>query len=279
MANLRILYENQLDASDATLSASTSASSLVANNLRSDLKTKVHRSTGNTVTYTMTWLNPRLFNMAALIFTNLSSTATMRARVYSEATDLTHVYDSGPKLACAYQPLGMWAWGNQPLGVNAFRFGGASHGRIYFPDVIGKKLVIDVEDSYGQSQYIEASRLLCGQYWSPETNPEYGMETRYEFGTEHELSDAGDLRTERRPIRRGLSFNLSWLKNEGDQLMFHEIMMSNGMYRPIFISMFPESDDPALEQRNQMYCKLEGDTSMSHPSFGVFALPLTLREI
>lgn len=279
MPNLRILYENQLDAADASLSASTSASSLVANNLRSDLKTKIHRSINKTVTYTMTWLNPRLFNMAALMFTNLSSTATMRARLYTEATDLEPIYDTGAKLACASQPLGMWAWGSHPLGVNAFRFGGASHGRIYFTDTMAKKLVLDVDDELGATSYIEASRLLCGQYWSPETNADYGMEGIYEFNTEHELSDAGDLRTERRPIRRGLAINLNWLKESGDQLMLHEILMSNAMVRPIFISLFPESTDPALEQRHQMYCKLDGDTRMSHPSYGVFAVPMNLREI
>lgn len=279
MPNLRILYENATDAVDASLGASTSASLLSPSNLRNDLKTKVHRSVGPTVTYTLTWVNPRVLNMVALMFTNLTSTAKMRARVFTEATDLNPVYDSGLLLACASAPLGTWAWGSQPLGVNAFRFGGASHGRIYFTATMGKKLVIDVDDSFNPSQYVEAARLLCGQYWTPETNADYGMETSYEFGTEHTLSDAGDLRTERRPIRRGIAFDLNWLRDNGDQLKVHEILMSNAMVKPIFISLFPENLDTTLEQRHQLYAKLDGDTSMSHPVFGTFAVPLRLREI
>jgi hypothetical protein len=252
---------------------------LVPSNLRSDLKTKVHRSTGPTVTYTITWLNARVFNMVAFMFTNLTSGAKARVRLYANIEDITPTFDSGYQDACANIPLGMWAWGGQPLGVNAFRFGGASHGRAYFDDMLAKKIVVDLDDPYNTNGYLEVSRLLCGQYWSPETNADYGMEAKYEFGTEHELSDAGDLRTERRPIRRGIAFQLSWLKDPADQIKMHEILMSNAMARPIFLSMFPEDVDTGLEQRHQLYCKLDGDIGMSHPSYGVFAMPLNLREI
>lgn len=277
ISTLRILYDNEAD-NITQLTASASAGSLLPSNMLNDIKTSVWRSVGSSVTLIAQWPTARQLNMFALAFTNLTPLATFRLRGFATVLDTTPNVDSGTVSACGYQPLGMWNWGQVPLGVNAYRFGGISHGRVYFPGAICQKITVDIIDS-NPSGYIEAARLITGSYWAPECNPAYDASFGYKYSAEHEESEAGDLRTERRPRRRTMDFNMAWLKTEADQFSMHEILLGNGMDRPLWVSLFPEHPDPALEQRCQLYCKLDGDHGMSHPRFGIFAAPLKMLEI
>lgn len=276
--NIRVMYENQADET-SSLTADTTAGTLVAANLLTDVKTQVHRSTALTVQYDLQWAATVTLNMVALPFVNYTAEATMRVRGYTEVADVVAAVDTGAELCCAYQPLGIWAWGMLPLGVNAFRYGGGTYARSFFAATPVKKILIDISDPGNSAGYLEAARVVTGAYWEPETNPEYGAELSYKYGSQHVESEAGDLRTERRPKRRGMSFSLPWISTEADRLAMHEILLGNGLDHPIFISLFPEHSDPVLEQQFQMWAKLTGDTSMSHPKYGMFATPLTLREI
>lgn len=277
MANLRILYENQVKRA-ISIAASTVAGSLVAENLRNDVKTSIHRSSSTTCTYTFLWTNAVNLNMAALAFTNFTAGATIRARVYAEQADSTAIRDSGVVAGCAYAPLGQFSWGLTNLGVNAFRFGGASYARVYFTGSAGKKLTLDVVDTVNPAGFLEAGCAIAGTYWSPDCNPEYGAEMILQYQAQHSRSDFGDLRTERRAKNRGLKMNLNWIKTAADQLQMHSILMQ-GMETPMWVSLFPEDLNPVLEQRHQIYSKLVGDTSIGHPKFGQFAAPLEVVEI
>lgn len=279
MANdMRVLYENITDLSYKLL-ANASQGNLLPANLRNDLKSEVWRCNTTTGQLTIAWTLPRPMNMCALMFTNLTSTAQMKVRGWTTEADLNPVFDTGYQLACTYAPLGNLNWGSFPLGVNAFRFGGISHARSYFGDQTVAKLVIDIMDPDNLSGYVEAARLVTGSYWAPECNPAYGAELLYKFYTAHEETQSGDLRTERRPRRRGLNFNMQWIKTQQDQYAMHEIMLAAGMDTPIFVSLFPENPDPLLEQRYQMWAKLDGDHTMSHPQYGIFSIPMRLLEI
>lgn len=276
---IRICYENLTNESNSLVASSTSGN-LVASNMTNDLKGEVWRSASKVLsTITITWSAARNVNMVGLIFTNLTATATMRVRGYTNVGDSTPNFDTGTNNACTYAPLGALNWGSFPLGVNAFRFGGVSHGRSYFPTANVAKLIIDITDNDNVNNYIEVARLLTGIYWEPECNPEYGAEFIYKFYQNHEETQSGDLRTERRPRRRGINFNLAWLQSQQDLYAMNEIFLAAGMDTPIWISLFPENADPLLEQRCQMYVKLDGDHSMSHPKYGIFAAPLRLLEI
>jgi hypothetical protein len=277
-ANIRIMYENLADTASSLIASST-AGSLVASNLLSDIRTRVHRSTATTVSYTLQWPVAKIVNMAAVAFTNLTSTATMRVRCYTEPTDSIPVLDTGNVLACGYVPLGLFGWGAQPIGVNAFRYVGGAYGRVYFALTSCKMMVVTLDDPTNSMGYIEASRLITGSYWEPDSNPGWGLELKAHYDSEHEISEAGDVRTERRAIRRGLEMELSWIKSEIDQQRFYELMIGTGKNRPIFVSLFPMAANPALEQRFQMYAKLLGDLSLSHPKFGLFTAPVSMMEI
>lgn len=281
MPNLRILYNNVADECSSIAADSTSGS-LVAANLLTDTKTEVHRSTSTTVRYTLQWASLQTLNMAALPFCNLTSTATIRARLYTNTSDVvgsaTPAGDSGVVLACAYAALGVWAWGSAPLGVNAFSYGGSAYGRVYFPSAQGRKLVLDVVDTDNTAGHIDAARIVAGHYWSPARNAAYGPSIAPKSNTQGRRTDSGDLRTERRPQHRVLRLDLTHLDNADDRATVYDLLVGNGMTRPVFVSLFPEHSDPRREQSHQVYGKLI-DSAVSAPSFGVFAAPLEIEEI
>jgi hypothetical protein len=274
---LRILYDNKADTA-SVLTASTTSGALAASNLLTDYKTEVHRATATSVTYTLNWAAPVVVNAAILAFTNFTSTATMRARAYTNIADGSPATDSGTVLACAYQPFGLWDWGMLPLGVNAFSYGGFAYGRVYLPATSCQKLVIDVVDVDNTAAYVEAARLITGAYWEPGINPDFGPSIAPKSNTKHQRTDAGDLRTERRPVSRSLKLNLGMIAAGADRARVYDILRGNGMTKPVFLSLFPENAEPALEQAHQLWGKLN-DSVVSHPTYGIFAAPLEIEEI
>ena len=81
MSNLRIIHANYADQA-TTLTASTTSGSLAASYMQTDLKGQAHRSTGTSVTYTLTWTNGVTLGAVALPATNLTAAATLRVRLY-----------------------------------------------------------------------------------------------------------------------------------------------------------------------------------------------------
>jgi hypothetical protein len=290
MPNLRLLYSNAAD-SASTLTADTTSGSLVAANLLTDVKTEVHRSTATTLRITAKFANGlKVFNMAALAFTNLTSTATMRSRVYSLLTDVADVstaaVDSGTAPCCAYAPLGNFTFGVDPLGmngypaslgVNQFPYGGFSYGRSYFTATAGRQLVIDITDSDNPAGYIECGRLIAGWYWEPSLGAGGAAKVVPSSNTAHRRTDAGDLKTELRPRSRSVPFDMSVITDASERMRVWKLLRENGMTSPVFFSMYPANADPVLEQANQVWGKLS-DSALANPSYGIFAASLEVQE-
>ena len=277
MANLRILHDNAANRV-SSLTANTTSGSLAAANLLTDRKAEVHRATATSVTYTATWASPELMSMVALAFTNYTSTATIRVRAYTLAADVSPAVDTGAVLACGYSPLGLWPWGTVPLGVNAFSYGGGTYGRAYFTAGAYEKLVIDIVDVDQPLSYVEAARLIVGAYWAPEYNPGYGATARVNDTTANSRSQSGDLRSDVGTVSRSLPVDLERIVPT-DRARLWNILRGSAKSGPVFISLFPEDDDPELEQAHQLYGKLASDLAISHPMFGNFSAPLEVEEM
>ena len=50
-----------------------------------------------------------------------------------------------------------------------------------------------------------------------------------------------------------------------DRARLWNILRGSAKSGPVFISLFPEDDDPELEQAHQLYGKLASDLAISHP--------------
>lgn len=276
MTNLRIIHHNAAD--QAALTASSQSGSLSVANLSTDIKSEVWRSTGTHATLRAVFPAAALIGAVAFPFCNLSSAATLRVRGYALAADAVPAFDTGALQACAHQPLGAWDWGLEPLGVNAFSYGGGAYGRAWFAPAWVEKLEIDIDDALNPAGYIEASRLVAGTYWSPEINADYGASLTADDASQHYRSEGGDLLTNIGPRSRKLALSLNAM-SPPDRSKLMAILRGNGKSRPVFISLFPESDDPLLEQDHQVYGKLPDAAAVATPQFERYSTSITVEEI
>lgn len=276
MNNLRIVYSNSADT--ATITASTTAGGLVASNLVTDYKSEVWRSSSTSATLTATWATAQMLGVVSLPFCNFTSTATMRVRGYTEATDSSPFFDTTALLCCAYSPLGQWDWGAQPLGVNAFSYAGGAYATVWFTIAAVKKIVVDLVDTANTAGYLEAGRLVTGSYWSPSLNADYGASVSPVDSTKVERTDAGDPIKGRGHKHRVLALNLSEM-SESDRSQCYNLLLGNGLARPVLISLYPESDTPQLEQAHQLYGSLNQLGAIAVPTFNRYSAPITVEEI
>jgi hypothetical protein len=276
MANLRIVYDNAANRA-ATLVASTTAGTLAASNMLTDIKSEVWRSTSTSATITLTWNTAEVVSAVALPFCSLTSTATIRVRCYTNTADVTPATDSGTVLA-APSSLGSSTWGTMPLGVNAYSYGGSAYADVWLTPAAVKKVVIDLVDTSNALGYVEAAKIVVGQYWSPSVNTGYGAKVGVDETTRHERSDAGDLRTDRGASYKTLTFDLG-LMPATDRNQMWNIIRGNGMYKPVFVSLCPESSDTMEEQIFQIYGKMTRASGLQYQFMNQFATSLQIEEI
>lgn len=276
MPNLRVVYDNVVNR--AALTASSEAGNLVVGNLKNDRKTAVWRTTSKTATLTVVFPEAEIVGCVALPFCNLSATATIRVRGYTNVSDQSPAFNTGPQLACAPAAFGEWDWGALPLGVNAFSYVGGTYGAVWFPLNSVRKLVIDIDDSLSEASYIESARCVIGSYWSPKVNADWGAAIQMVDRSKHERSDASDLRTERGTRSRKINIDLKHM-DPSDRAQLWNILGGNGMSYPVFMSLVPESDDPVEEQTYQIYAKLTQQSKVAHQYHRAFQAPLELEEV
>ena len=305
--NLRIIYQNIVDVSTTTITASSTASaSTPATNMAVNTKSQVWRSssvTSSAVNGVFTARANMVVSFASSIvggvvlpFCNLSSSATIRVRGYNGTVPTmggtvdipttsatgTLVFDTGIVLAAPYQLLGISNWGNLPTGVNSYSYGGGNYGRVWVPTVSQgdcTSLLIEIVDTQNQNPYIEVSRLVIGSYWSPTYNTSFGLSSGVKDLSVSKRSDAGDLVTTRGTMYRTLNFDLRYL-TPSDRLQFSKIMRGNGLSKPLLISIFPDnSTDWDKEQAHQIYGKLSQLTDITHPIFEMYSSNVTIDEI
>lgn len=250
MANLRIIYDNAADASTTT--ASTTSGSLVASNMKTDIKSQVHRSTGTSVSYTLTWTSDKVISGVALPCTNLSSSATIRVRLLNSGGST--IADSGVVLACSGLNLGLWNW-TTAMNANTFAYGGFSKTAVWFNSEYNtRSLIIDLVDSSNPAGYIDCSRAIAGKYWSPAINADFGAESNIVDRSKVERSEAGDLIADRGTLHDTLSFTTANL-TEAERAEVMLMMRKAGTSRNIFVSLLPSDTSATAEQDFMIYGK------------------------
>jgi hypothetical protein len=284
MPNLRIIHDNAADR--AMLSASSQAGALGPVNLQRDSKSSVLRATGTAQTITATWPTQEAIACVALIFTNMTSSARMRVRGYAQPGDTNPVLDTGSIFPCRAAVHGSFPWGVLPLGWNAYKAGGANtwgrgggaDGVAWFAPVRVRKLVIDLSAPQSPEGYLEISRLVAGNYWSPEYNADYGAQLLVQDTSEDYRTAAGDLKTAKGATSDKLSINLSHL-TPMDRARLMRILRENGKGKAMLFSLFPEDADPLLEQDHMLYGKTSNIDAVATPYFETYSAPLQIEGI
>lgn len=274
MNNLRIIYSNAADRA-TSLAASTTAGSLVAAYMQSDIKGKAHRSTGTSVSYTLTWTDGETISGAGLPAMNLTADATARMRLWSDTGGTTLIADSGTGYACPGLDLGMWDW-TLPLNANAFAYGGASKSAVWLDAAyFARRCVIDIVDTGNPAGYIDCSRLVIGNHWSPSKNADYGAKIGLIDTTESKRNDAGDLLPDLGVKHDRMQLDLKLL-NEADRAQLMRIARNAGTSRNIFLSLLPGNSMSVAEQDHMIYGKRD-NSDVSSDYFSVFSQSFTME--
>ena len=257
MPTLRIIHINRADQA-TSLTASTTAGSLVAALMQTDYKGEAHRSTGTSVTYTLTWTAGTTLGAVALPATNLTAAATIRVRLYDATSAGTLLLDTGTITACPGLNLDPWTV-TTALNVNQFAYGAAAKAVAWFANTAAvKRAVIDLVDTGNAAGYIDCARIVAGPWWSPTWNAEYGATATVVDNTANTRSDAGDLISDRAPMHQELTFRIPILP-EADRAALLKAIRANGVWKPVFISLHP-GNGTAAEQDHMIYGKRKNAT-------------------
>jgi len=247
MANVRIIYD---DAAERTsnITAATSASGYDPLGLKTNTKSLAHRSSGTSITYTLTWTSDETINGIILPATNLSSASTISVVAKNSGGTAVYTHNSGTAVsACTNTTLDYYPG---IKNVNSFPYGGLSKTAIWFTTTPTTVRSLEITLNRGTNptanpaypSYIDCSRIVCGKYWEPEVGVDKdGLELTVNDTTQTSRSDTGDLYTDRGTIYDQLTFNMSILsKTDREELI--KIFKWVGSYRNIAVSVFPEGN-------------------------------------
>lgn len=264
MANLRILY-NDIVKNVSSITASNTAIGLGAIFMKSDTKSEVHRSTGTSVSYTLSWSSDQAINTVILPCTNLSGTATIRIRLYNSA--LVELYDSTVITAVPGFNLDV---STITYNANLFSYGFMSKSALWISSTYStvRSCVIDLVDTNNDAGYIDCSRILAGVFWEPSNNIENGVQIQSIDGSIISRTNAGELVYDIGFINDKISFNFALL-SEDDRTELMKIIRKVGVTKNFFISIFPGYTTSTVEQDFMIYGK-RSNSAFTYKVFGFY---------
>jgi hypothetical protein len=272
--NMRIVADNAASRA-ATLTASSTSGVLAVSNLQIDDKSVVWRATGTTATLTVTWSAAETVSCVALPFCNLSPTATIRVRGYSDAAGVTQVFDTAAQLACPAPAVRLRGW-TAAQAASAYANGGGAYARIWFAAASVQRIVIDLADASNLQGYIEAACLVVGAYWAPVYNASSASMTPVDT-TDLYRTDAGGQGADAGYIYRQMPIDLS-LMPPADRATFVNILRNSRAY-PILVSLFPNSSDLELERDNMIYGRRSKDSDVAIQYARAYSTTIEIEEI
>lgn len=308
--NLRVIYNNLVDLSATTVTASSSQSANTGvANLKSDIKSKVWRSSPNATSSTtakailmVDFGSNKPIGGVVLAFTNLVSNAAIKVVAYSVMPTLSgtvaaptitggtaaYTINSGNTAnGCPWNTLNLPNWGI-PQGANTYAYGGGTYARVWMPANTAtavRGITIEITDTYSTSatnRFIEVSKLIVGPYWSPKYNTGYGMTSEVKDSSKHERTQAGDLITIAGPRYNTLKFDMKWL-DPSDRIELTKMLLGNGMPKPLLVSLFPDNSGTAAEfeqeRAHMIYGKLVSLPGVSYATLQIYSTSLELEEI
>lgn len=292
--NLKVIYKNLSDAATLTISSTAGASTTVAN-LKLNSRSKVWRSGATTNAIILVSMSSAAVSGVVLPFTNFTTTATMRVKGYTSTLPTiggtlgtptlsggsAAVYDSGVINACPWVSGDAFALSTVPSGVSRYSYGGGTCARVWLSAadaaVAITGLSIEISDSGNPDNYLEASRLVIGQSWSPRFNTSYGVTASFSDLSNNERLESGDLVTNRGIQFKSLSFDLKYMiDTDRDKLI--SIFRGPGTTLPLFVSVFPNDSNSGREGLYQIYGKLSQLDAITYSYLDVYSSKLSLEE-
>lgn len=275
MPNTRILNDNASDR--ATLSASNSASGTAIGNVKTNRKGMIWESTTNTPQITATFAQNESIGVVIMPICNLSATATVRVRCYSDAGGTTLIAGSDTGTVSAVPaPINAFSnWITAPLGVNGFAYGSGAYAIVWLAAQYTN--VRHVKIDFVDTAPVQLSRLVLGKYYELNDNPDDEILFEFVSKTVRTRNDAGDVENEMGVIYKQLTLPTSFFQIT-DRKNLIEIIRKNNMSYPLFISVMPNDTDKLTEHTLSIFGFLTELSKFKIRSFGYNASSITIEE-
>ena len=290
MANCLICWPNHADVS--TLSGGSWLPSLPLSNIKSRFKSQVARSTDlneASLVINADLLRNRYITSLALVGHNMSTSATIRVRFWSDAGMTACVYDSGyvevwPRW---YDTLQL-RWGD-----DNFWSGSVSQGQLetippiflHVPFASSLSLAsqsvravsFNAKDDGNTDGYVQIGRLYLAEDWTPVLNMSYGATIAWNDPSIVDTSLDGTEYYEERPKFRTITFTLDNMKYKEGINKSLLMTLDRGVTKD-FLFVFDPSDPQLLQQRS-FVGRLSQLSQLDHPTFGRTSMAFSLKEV
>lgn len=271
---MKIIADNAADR--ATITASSTSAGLSVLSMLTDIKSDVHRATGTSVTYVLTWPVAEMIGGLHLL-TNCSPTGMIRVRGYSDVAGTALLFDTTMVYGCNAPAISLRGW-TAIKAASAYAYGGGAHLWSWFNRTSVKNLTVDVSDPNNQQGLVECWRVVAGDVWTSAYNHDFGSPLTHGSLSKQYRTDASDLRTEPGGRFRKQSLNLGTMP-EVDRVGVLDLLRGNGLDTPFLISPYPNSPNIALQRDYQMWCKLVGPASIRAISSGLYGTTLDMETV
>lgn len=257
MSNLRLIYPNEADTATLSCSPAEVASMPVANlqdmrrgyPWRSDGVVSGQHILGNFSGY-------KACSGIALVRHNLTAAGTWRLRLYDGVNQTGNLlYDSGvTRIAEQLLGWGRFRWGIDPWGAATAKDWPAPYFAGWFAKVVAASFDLELSDTANPDGYLQASRLIIGDYFSPAYNVSYGLAMAWRENTRQTRTEGGTLNSDAGPGYREFSMSFDLLPQD-DRNILVDIFRRAGLRNDIFIACMP-GQGGALERDHTALVKL-----------------------
>lgn len=190
----------------------------------------------------------------------------------------SYSYDSGYVLCCPSPSVKLRGY-TPAQAASAYAYGGGTYASMWIPKQQAYGIAIDIVDTGNLQGYVEAGRLIVGDYWEPSFGVEQEntsmtvVDSSAQFRTE-----SGDMFVTVKPKHRKQTLSMPSL-DKNDQPFMWDILWGNGITNPLFISLYPENSDKLKEQKYMLYGRLVSSPVMATPYFSYQNAALDIEEI
>ena len=254
--SMRLIAVN--DGDTATLSSTDFLATLPVTNLQLEGRSRLARTANATGTKTINgnFAGVTVVRACVLYGHNLSGTASWRLRLYTGASQTgATAYDSGTVTPNPPAGWGNFAWGSTPWGTGSLF---AGWERQFFASYASStqalSFKLEITDASNPAGYLQAKRLLIGNYFEPAVNINYGAQVYWEDNSQQRRTQGGSIRTDARVRYRVAAGNLQRL-DETERSAFMDALRSAGLRSEIFFTLYPGTGG-AAERDHSLLGKL-----------------------
>lgn len=279
MANLRIVNDNAADR--ATLASNSIGSGFALSSLQNNRKSDFFRSGATSIYISANFAAAETVGMVSLPICNLTPTAQVRVRCYSDSLATTLINDSGTLTPVPAPTQAFNNWVTAPAGGPGFAYGSGTYATVWLSAHVASVMAvrIDITDTSNPQGFIDAARLVVGDYYEVLINPEFnGVEVKPVSASSTIRSDAGDLVTDVGVKSRAMSINLSLMSDSEKNAIINGVTKNWTDY-PVFVSLYPGDADKLKERNHSIYGKLDQLSGFKLVNFGLNATSLNILEI